>query len=56
MEHCIGCQTELLDCDLDPNGEENSDCVRCRAEEDHDFDAEPNAVFNRFGERVDEHA
>jgi hypothetical protein len=49
---CMSCPEELLAVDEDANGTKNSTCRRCRAEEDHDFDAEPNAVFNRMGERV----
>lgn len=53
MNHCINCGVELEGCDHDPNGEQNPICARCVAEEDHDFDVEPNATFNRTGERVD---
>lgn len=52
-EHCFGCGTELLEIDKDPNGDLNVTCKRCMAEEDHDFDAEPGAVFGRAGERID---
>lgn len=48
---CLGCGTELGHLDMDPNGDENATCARCRAEEDHDFDAEPDAVFNRAGQQ-----
>lgn len=52
-EHCIGCATVLLEIDKDPNGRQNSTCKRCIAEEGHDFDVEPDAVFSRMGERTD---
>lgn len=51
--HCFGCDTLLLEIDKDPNGAENSTCKRCLAEEDHDFDRDPGAVFSRSGERTD---
>ena len=48
---CLGCGTPL-DCrDDDLNGEGNVTCARCRAEENHDFDAEPGVVYNRDGSR-----
>lgn len=53
MKNCIGCQNTLSVLDNDPNGDENATCCQCRAEEDHDFDAEPQAIFNRLGERTD---
>ena len=28
-------------------------CARCRTEEDHDFDTEPDARFDRRGERIE---
>lgn len=50
IEHCIDCQEPLIDCvDSDPNGERNITCARCRAEQNHDFDVEPNVVFDRCG-------
>lgn len=52
-QNCMECQTELCLADNDDNGRENGICKRCVAEQDHDFDAEPNAVFSRFGERTD---
>lgn len=52
-EHCIGCGTVLLEIDKDPNGRQNSTCKQCIAEEGHDFDVEPDAVFSRMGERTD---
>lgn len=51
--HCISCTDELTWLDDDPNGDKNATCQKCRAEEDHDFDAEPNAVFDKRGCRVD---
>ncbi len=49
--HCIGCGTELLCIDDDPNGDRNATCARCVAEECHDFDLDPDAVFSRNGDR-----
>jgi len=54
IEYCIGCGEELCCLDDDPNGDKNCICARCRAEEDHDFDAEPDVVFDRRGWRVDD--
>lgn len=54
MDECIDCGEPLLGCDSDPNGDKNSTCARCRAEDKHDFDRFPGAVFNRSGERIDE--
>lgn len=51
---CINCRTELCCLDDDPNGDRNATCAQCRAQEEHDFDAEPHAVFNRAGERIDD--
>jgi len=51
---CLECGEELCGIDDDPNGERNLVCARCRAEQDHDFDREPNAVFDRSGDRVDD--
>ena len=48
-EHCMDCQIELNCLDEDPNGDQNCVCARCRAEGEHDFDREPNAVFGRDG-------
>jgi hypothetical protein len=50
---CVECGTEMLEIDKDPNGDVNATCKRCVAEEDHDFDDDPHAVFNRNGERTD---
>lgn len=52
--NCLGCGDSLCHLDDDPNGDQNATCARCRAQENHDFDAEPNAVFSRSGERVDD--
>ena len=51
-ERCIYCHTELRECDNDPNGEENSVCKQCVAEMEHDYDLEPNVVYNRYGNQV----
>lgn len=50
--YCLGCGEELCCLDEDPNGDENPTCARCRAQEDHDYDAEPLALFSRGGERI----
>jgi len=52
--YCIDCGVELEFFDRDPNGDENCQCKRCVAEQDHDFDREPNAKFDRMGERIEE--
>ena len=52
-EICLGCGTELCCIDEDPNGEMGCVCAQCRAEEDQDYDIEPNAVFDRRGSRTD---
>ena len=51
--NCINCTTPLNVLDDDPNGDPNCVCAKCRAEENHDFDAEPNAVYDRRGHRVE---
>lgn len=51
--NCIDCGEGLCHLDDDPNGARNATCARCKAHDAHDFDAEPNAVFSRSGERVD---
>ncbi len=51
-DYCIICGVDLTVVDEDPNGEKNCTCAKCRAEENHDFDAEPNAVFSRGGQRI----
>lgn len=53
-EYCINCQTELNCLDEDPNGDQNCICAKCRAEENHDFDLEPNVVFERDGSMREE--
>lgn len=35
--------------DDDPDGAPNVTCARCRAEEAHDFDLEPDVEFDRSG-------
>lgn len=50
---CIDCGTALCHLDDDPNGDRNATCAQCRAQDGHDFDAEPNASFSRTGERAD---
>lgn len=52
-KHCLGCGTELNHLDEDPNGDENCTCAKCRAEEEHDFDREPNVKFDRDGSRAE---
>ena len=51
--HCIGCLVELGALDDDLNGDGNCVCARCRAEERHDFDAEPQTRYDRAGRRID---
>jgi hypothetical protein len=46
---CLDCQCQLGEMDDDPNGEHNTSCARCRAEQDHDFDLEPDVWFDRYG-------
>ncbi len=54
MDSCIGCGDELIPAiDADPNGDMDCKCARCQAEEEHDFDAEPNVMFTRRGEPVE---
>jgi hypothetical protein len=50
---CIGCHTELTVTDDSPNGDYNATCLRCRAEESHDFDREPDVTFTRWGLRIE---
>ena len=50
---CISCGVKLEDCDRYPNGDQNCVCIKCRAEECHDFDKEPGAIFDRQGRRTD---
>jgi hypothetical protein len=54
MAWCLNCQTELNHLDDDPNGDKNAVCARCRAEEAHDFDREPDARFDRAGRRLED--
>lgn len=49
---CIECGTELTVVDQDPNRTCGGVCARCVAEQSHDFDAEPDAVFTRAGTRM----
>lgn len=54
LEYCIGCGTEMIGViDNDPNGAENCNCARCRAEESHDFDVEPDIEFDRSGRVIE---
>lgn len=49
-EFCGNCGTVLEEAvDSDPNGLLNATCARCRVEEAHDFDAEPDVEFTRGG-------
>lgn len=50
---CSGCHTELTAMDDSPNGDYNASCLRCRAEEAHDFDREPGITFDRSGRRIE---
>lgn len=52
--NCINCGTELCLLDDDPNGDHNCTCAQCLAHDEHDFDADPNAVFSRAGHRIDD--
>ena len=52
-DDCMNCGTRLNAFDEDPNGDMGCVCIRCRREEEHDFDIEPTAKFNRRGQRVD---
>ena len=51
--YCINCGVKLGECDKDSNGDDNCICVKCRAEEQHDFYKFPGAVFDRQGRRTD---
>ena len=51
---CISCGDYLDARDEDPNGDMGCTCKRCEAQEAHDYDQEPDAVFDRRGERVDD--
>ena len=51
MDYCSHCTKELNEVlDSDPNGDHNPTCIRCRTEEEIDFDVYPNAVVHRDGE------
>lgn len=50
---CTSCPAQLSCVDDDSNGDRNATCARCRAEESHDFDADPGATFDRLGRRVE---
>jgi hypothetical protein len=53
-EHCPCCLRDIepaLDADLD--GSTQPVCIQCRSEQEHDFDREPKARFNRAGRRID---
>lgn len=52
---CLSCQHQLSSLDVDPDGAENTTCAKCRAEESHDFDAQPDALFDRAGRRIEAH-
>lgn len=49
---CLNCGTPLSLIDEDPNGEKHCICARCRAEENHDYDLEPDVVYSRGGTRI----
>lgn len=51
-DSCIGCLVVMTYLDRAPNGDRSATCARCKAEENHDFDAEPDAKFSRSGERL----
>jgi len=54
MEYCFNCLEEMLPhFDNDLNGEANVKCAKCRAEESHDFDVEPDVEFDRAGRLVE---
>jgi hypothetical protein len=54
LEYCLGCSTEMIGViDNDPNGAENCTCARCRAEESHDYDLEPDVEFDRSGHMIE---
>lgn len=53
MKRCVICGVGLTDIDNDPNGDGNCVCARCRAEERHDFDAEPKVKHDRAGRLVE---
>lgn len=49
---CFICHEKRLSCDDDPNGDYPGKCARCTAEEEHDFDAEPDVEFDRYGNKT----
>lgn len=51
--YCIICGVLLNALDDDPNGDKNCVCAKCRAEEKHDYDAEPKAQYDRAGRRIE---
>lgn len=52
-EYCVGCGTEMLPIDDDPNGAKNAICARCTAEEAHDFSRWPKVRFDRSGHEIE---
>lgn len=52
-EYCLECGVPLSAIDNDPNEGKNTICARCHAQNCHDFDAEPQARYDRRGRRVD---
>lgn len=52
MNYCINCGVKLGWLDRDPNGDKDCVCAKCKAEDRHDFDAEPNAEYDRAGRRI----
>ena len=53
--NCFECGCEMFDSiDSDPDGQQNATCAKCRAEQSHDFDLEPAAMFDRSGRRIDQ--
>jgi len=53
MDYCIICFVKLNALDDDPNGDKNCVCAKCRAEEAHNYDTEPDAKYNRAGRRIE---
>jgi hypothetical protein len=51
--HCMNCLTQMCGIDDDPNGDHNTTCAKCKAEEHHDFDAFPDVTFDRAGRYVE---
>jgi len=51
---CPDCGCQLIpEIDADPDGKMSGRCKKCLAEYEHDFDTEPDAVFDRAGQRLD---